>query len=133
MRRLSPCLAVLFGACASATDDSGSASKAISLTLLRPTDGETVCGSPLVVETEVENFTLTNETFEDAPSNVGHLHVYLNGQEVAQSDQETVTVAALEETTYQLRVDLALSNHEALSPYVGTTIYITVDNSLCTE
>ena len=105
----------------------------VALTLLSPTDGATVCGDPLVVETDVQNFTLTNETIEDAGDNFGLLHVYLNGQEVAQSEVETVTLYGLDEIAWQLRVDLARANHEALDPYVGTTIYITVDNSLCTD
>ncbi len=103
----------------------------IALALNSPVDGDTVCGTPLRVETTIDNFTLTNESMEDAPGDVGHLHVYLNGQEVAQADRETVEVSEVVDGAYQLRVDLALSNHNALDPYVGETIYITVDNSLC--
>jgi hypothetical protein len=101
------------------------------LSLDSPADGDTVCGTPLRVATTIENFTLTNEDIEDAPGNVGHMHVYLNGQEVAQSDQEVVEVNDVEDGAWQLRVDLALANHNALDPYVGETIYITVDNGLC--
>lgn len=103
----------------------------IAITLLSPEDGATVCGTPLHVETSIENFTLTNESLPDAPSNVGHLHVYLNGQEVAQAEEEVVDVSEVADGEWQLRVDLALSNHEALDPYVGQTVYITVDNALC--
>jgi hypothetical protein len=111
-----------------------SASGPISLTLLSPADGDTVCGDPLVVETDVENFILTNETIEDSPPNEGHMHVYLNGQEVAQSDQETVQISGVTDGAYQLKLDLARADHEALDPYVGTDpIYITVDDTLCTE
>lgn len=115
--------------CPGETDDSGSG--AISLTLLSPVDGAVVCGDPLVVETDIQNFELTNETIEDAPPNVGHLHVYLNGQEVAQAEEERVEVTGVADAAYQLRVDLALANHEALEPAVGTTIYITVDHTVC--
>lgn len=108
-----------------------SASGPIALTLLSPKDGDIVCGSPLRVETDVENFTLTNETIEDAPSNVGHMHVYLNGQEVAQSEEEVVAISDVADGAWQLRVDLALANHEALDPYVGQTVYITVDHTVC--
>jgi len=113
--------------------DDSSAEGPISLTLLSPQEGDTVCGTPLMVVTQVDNFTLTNETIEDAPSNIGHLHVYLNGQEVSQSDQEEIPVPDVVDAPYQLKVDLALSNHQALNPYVGSVVYITVDNSLCME
>ena len=127
---MAPLLAwLLLPGCPASGDDTSGGT--IALTLLSPTDGAVVCGDPLVVETRVENFTLTNETIEDAPPDVGHLHVYLNGQEVAQSDQETVSIAGVTDGEWQLRVDLALANHDALDPYVGTTIYITVDDSLC--
>lgn len=108
-----------------------SAAGPIALTLLSPKDGDTVCGTPLLVETDIENFTLTNDSNEDAPSNVGHMHVYLNGQEVAQSEEETVAVSDVADGAWQLRVDLALANHEALDPYVGQTVYITVDHTVC--
>jgi hypothetical protein len=129
MSRLSPAL-LLLTACPGERDDSGGA---IALTLLSPADGAVVCGDPLVVDTRIENFTLTNETMEDAPDDVGHLHVYINGQEVAQADREHVEVTGQPDGEAQLRVDLALANHEALDPYVGTTIYITIDDTLCTE
>ena len=124
-----------FLACDGGTDtaDSSSNTAPISLRLLSPQEGDIVCGTPLVIETEVENFTLTNENIENAPSNVGHLHVYLNGQEVVQTDQEHVDVSSVSDALYQLKVDLALSNHQALNPYVGSLVYITVDNALCTE
>lgn len=105
----------------------------ISLTLLSPLDGDVVCGEPLVVTTDVENFELTNDLDENAGDHVGHMHVYLNGQEVIQAGAETVEVNNIPDGEYQLRVDLALSNHDALDPYVGTTVYITVDNTRCSE
>jgi hypothetical protein len=123
-------LALLALTACSGADDTGDG--AISLTLLSPADGATVCGDPLVVESDVENFTLTNETIEDAPGDVGHIHVYLNGQEAAQSDKETIELSGIADGAYQLRLDLALANHLALDPYVGTDpIYITVDATVC--
>ena len=120
--------------CPGSTDgDSSATTGDPSLTLVSPANGDVVCGSPLKVVADVANFTLTNETIEDPPPNTGHMHVYLNGQEVAQSDQETVEINDVAEAEYQLSLDLSLADHSALDPYVGVTIYITVDNSLCTE
>ena len=75
----------------------------------------------------------TCETIEDPPANTGHLHVFLNGQEVAQSDQEVVRVDDVADQEYQLSVALAAADHRALDPYVGTTIYVTVDHTVCEE
>lgn len=127
MNRSALTLPLLLSACGSGPTGE------ISLTLLSPEDGDVVCGSPLVVETEVENFELTNEPDPNAGDHVGHLHVYLNGQEVAQGGEERVEVNDVPEGEYQLRAELALANHDALDPYVGTTLYITVDDTVCSE
>ncbi len=130
MSRFPTVFALCLAACDAGEGDTVPSGE-IALTLISPVDGAVVCGDPLVVETTIENFVLTNETLEDAPSNVGHLHIYLNGQEVAQSEEERVEVTGVTDGAYQLRADLALANHEALDPYVGTTIYITVDTGAC--
>jgi hypothetical protein len=112
--------------------DGGDSAGAPTLTLLAPADGDTVCGDPLVVQVDVENFTLTNEDKEDSPDDLGHLHVYLNGQEVAQAGRETVEIRDVADGDYQLKTDLALANHDALVPYVGTEpIYIVIDSTAC--
>ncbi len=113
-------------------NDGGDSSGQPALELLRPAEGDVVCGTPLVVETRVTNFTLTNEDIEDPPPGEGHLHVYLNGQEVAQAGRETVEINDVLDGKYQLKADLALANHDVLDPYVGAgPIYITVDESAC--
>ena len=125
MSRLTPLLLL----CACGAGPTGE----IALTLLSPLDGDVVCGDPLVVSTEVENFELTNDLDESVGDHVGHLHVFLNGQEVIQGGAETVEVNDIPGGEYQLRVELALANHDALDPYVGSTVYITVDDTLCSE
>lgn len=115
-------------ACVGNPDDTG-ACGAPELTLLSPEDGATVDGDPLVVDTETRCFTLIAEGGygDDVPDNVGHIHVFLNGQEVATGSTDQTVVPDVAAGVYQLRVELALENHEALDPYVGTTIYISVD------
>src|SRR4030095_11866893 len=99
-----------------------------TLELLSPHDGDTVCGTPLVVEARVTNFTLTNQDSQAPRRGEGHLHGDLNGQEVAQAGQETVEINDVTDGEYQLKCDLALANHGALAPYVRTDpIYIAVD------
>ena len=121
---------VLLFACAGASPDSASGPPA--LTLLAPADGDVVCGDPLRISTRVENFTLTEEVATDDPAlDKGHIHLYLNGQEAATSYTPDFEVPDIVEGEKQLRVELGLTNHEALDPYVGTTIYVTVDNTVC--
>ncbi len=124
--------ALLLLAC-TGPDDSAAASTAPSLRLVSPEDGAVVCGSPLVVVTELENFRLTNETIEDPPPDLGHLHLYLNGQEVAQAEAETIEVSDVADNAYQLSVDIAHADHSAVEPYVGATIYVTVAASACSS
>src|SRR5215203_2643909 len=122
-------LFLLFVACSDGGSDSQGAP---TLELLSPADGERVCGTPLAVQARVTNFTLTHEDIEDPPPGEGHLHVYLNGQEVAQAGTERVEINDVIDGDYQLKCDLALANHDALDPYVGTDpIYITVDAKVC--
>lgn len=109
----------------------GCAPPAPSLVLLAPEADSTVCGDPLEVRTEIEGFTLVGTEVESDEPATGHLHVFLNGQEVAHAGVEDVDIPDVEAQQYQLTVDLALANHEGLEPYVGTTIYITVDDAKC--
>lgn len=125
-------LALLLLACPGPLD-SAEGSDAPTLRLVSPEDGAVVCGSPLVVVTELDNFRLTNETIEDPPPDLGHLHLYLNGQEVAQADAETIEVTNVEDNEYQLSVDIAHADHSAIDPYVGVTIYVTVAASACSS
>lgn len=127
--------ALLFvvGCPAASGNDDDSAGGDPSLTLTAPADGDIVCGTPLQIRTTVENFTLTNEAGDATSENIGHVHAYLNGQEVAQSDQTAIDVNDVADQEYQLTVDLARLDHTALDPYVGTTIYVTVDHTICLE
>jgi len=113
-------------ACSAGPDDSACAGP--TLTLLSPADGAVV-SAPLTVETDVSCFTLVPEGDygDDVADDVGHLHVFLNGQERANGSEETVTINDVEPGLTQVRVELALANHQALQPYVGTTVYVTIE------
>ena len=109
-------------------EDSGGAPE---LTLVSPKDGDTVCGDPLAIDSELENFTLANVDPDEASADEGHEHLWLNGQEAAQSYEEDFIVTGIADGEYQLRVDLARADHTTLEPYVGVTIYVTVDATVC--
>jgi len=129
----SPILFALLLLACTGNDDTADPTDAPSLRLVSPADGAVVCGSPLVVVTELENFRLTNETIEDPPPDLGHLHLYLNGQEVAQAEAETIEVSDVADNEYQLTVDIAHADHSPVKPYVGATIYVTVAASACSS
>lgn len=116
--------------CVGTAADSGPAP---TLAIVSPTEGEVTCGTPLVIVTEIENFALTNETTQDAPADVGHMHVYLNGQEAAQAAEETVVINDVADATYELSADLAHADHSPLDPPVEVALTITVDNTTCQE
>lgn len=125
-------LLTLFGCAGEGPSDSGSCDPSIEL--VSPADGDTVCGSPLVIEATVSDFELTNEEIDDPPPCIGHLHVYLNGQEAAQADKGRVEVNDVADGTWQLRLDLQNADHTALTPYVGTDpVYITVAAAGCSQ
>jgi len=104
-----------------------------SVAILAPADGEVVCGSPLVVETEVSGIDLIDpyDPPDPPPPGSGHLDVMLNGQDAAMSDQEVVEIALVEDGEYQLKVELSNADHTPLEPYAGDFLYITVDAGVC--
>ena len=62
------------------------------ITILEPTDGDVVCGTPLHVETEVSGIELVDPYDPPDPPRpgTGHLDLMLNGQDALMSDQEIV-------------------------------------------
>ena len=127
---LCPPFLAIFGllGCVGASADSGPAP---TLAIVSPADGAVVCGTPLVVVTDIGNFSLTNETIQDAPADLGHMHVYLNGQEAAQAADETVEINDVADAVYDLSADLAHADHSPLDPPVEVAITITVDATVC--
>ncbi len=120
-------LAPLLSACPETAQDP-------RITLLSPKEGDVVCGEPLQVEVQVENFTLTEEEggVYDEPDGTGHAHVYLNGQEVLQGGGESMEVPGpIADGAWQVKVDLANANHSPVEPYTSDTAVITVDAAAC--
>ena len=106
------------------------------IAILSPTDEETVCGTPLVVDTEVGGVTLVDpfpDTTEEAPAGSAHLDVALNGQE--EDDWmfagERVVLNDIGDGYYQLRVELSGADHLPIEPYAGDVIYVTVSAEVC--
>jgi hypothetical protein len=103
-----------------------------SLVILTPEDGSTVCGDPLHVEVQVENFELVPLVEGEEPEpGTGHVDVWLNGQSAGMTELEAFDLEGVEPGEYQLRADLVLADHETLDPYVGDFVYVTVDPAAC--
>ena len=97
-----------------------------SLSFVSPVDGATVSGDPLVVEIDVENFELV-PLDEPAADGTGHVDVTLNGQDAAMSTEPVFSINAVADGLYQLQAQLVNTDHTAIEPYAGHTIYITVE------
>ncbi|MFN7145792.1 MAG: hypothetical protein ACK4YP_18600, partial [Myxococcota bacterium] len=110
-----------------------------TITIVAPADGSTVCGTPLVVETVVENFTLVEpfpEGTEELPEpGTGHIDVALNGQEASDwmFGGETLVIPSVPDGdgAYQIKVELSNADHTPIEPYAGDYVYVTVDTAAC--
>jgi len=119
-------------ACAGAPDDTGTVA---SLNILSPAEEATVCGTPLVILTEVENFMLVapGDGTEELPPGTGHIDVAVNGQE--QEDWmfggEELVLPEVGDGYWRLQVELSNADHSAIAPYAGDTVYVTIDATVC--
>lgn len=124
---------LLLLACAGPGDDSGADA---TIQIVSPTEEATVCGDPLVIVTEVENFTLVppfDDTGVEPEPGTGHVDVALNGQESTDwmFGGETLNLTGVEDGYYQVRVELSNADHTPIEPYAGDLVYITVDATVC--
>jgi hypothetical protein len=105
-----------------------------AITLVSPAEGATVCGSPLLVETEVAGIELVDpyppEGTEAEPG-TGHIDVTLNGQSVFMTDTESFDIPDVGDAVYQLKVELAYADHSPIDPYAGDFVYVTVAEAAC--
>lgn len=124
---------LLFLALACTGGDDTGASNAPSITLLQPADDAVVCGTPLVVVTEVTGIDLIEPygDAEDAVPGTGHIDVALNGQDAVMGGEETVEIPEVADGLYQLKVELSNADHTPVEPYAGDLVYITVSAEAC--
>ena len=103
-----------------------------ALEFLAPVDGSTTCGDPLHVVLDVQSFELVEPGQEEGelPEGTGHVDLTLNGQ-VVNMTAETEFDLSAEPGEYQLRAELVNADHSPIDPYVGATIYFTVDPATC--
>lgn len=103
-----------------------------SLVIVSPEDGATVCGEPMRVELDVQDFTLVPLTDgTDVEPGTGHVDVYLNGQSATMSEGLSFDIADVAPGAWQLRAELVNADHTAIDPYVGDLVYVTVDPAAC--
>jgi hypothetical protein len=104
-----------------------------SIAFVAPTEGAVVCGDPLHVELEVRSFDLVAPGDEEGelPEGAGHVDLTLNGQVVNMTAETVFDLPAVEAGEYQLRAELVNADHSPIEPYVGVTVYFTVDEAAC--
>ncbi len=118
-------------ACTGTPGDTGSGPV---IRIVSPEDGATVCNAPLVIVTEVLNFTLVEPTETADEPGTGHIDLAINGQEAPDTmyGAETLTVPEVEPGfEYQLKVELSNANHEPVEPYAGDYVYVFADAGAC--
>ncbi len=103
-----------------------------SLVIVSPADGSTVCGVPMHVELDVQDFTLVPlSDGADVEPGTGHVDVYLNGQAATMSEALSFDIPDVTPGAWQLRAELVNADHTAIEPYVGDLIYVTVEAAAC--
>ena len=103
-----------------------------SLVIVSPEDGATVCGDPLTIKVDVQDFQLVPLTGGDRVSpGTGHVDVFLNGQSATMVSEEMLSLDGVEDGEWQLKCELVNADHTALEPYVADLVYITVDATAC--
>ena len=95
--------ATLFGVllavgCTAGPDDTSA--QAPTIAILSPLDGTIVCGSPLIVDLDVQNFVLVDPATEDTTPGHGHVDMFLNGQAVDMQPAEHMLVPNVEDGFY---------------------------------
>jgi len=131
MRLLAVPIGVLGLVACTKAHDTDTGSGTATVTIVEPKDGSTVCGSPLVVDLDVENFVLVDPSTEDLTPGHGHVDMFLNGQAVDMEPSEHMRVPNVADGAYRLLVSLVNSDHTAIEPYAGDYVFITVDASVC--
>lgn len=103
-----------------------------SLVIVIPAEGATVCGDPLTVEVDVQDFELVPLTDGERVSpGTGHVDVFLNGQSATMVSEQTFELDGVQDGEWQLKCELVNADHTALEPYVADLVYVTVDATVC--
>jgi hypothetical protein len=92
-----------------------------TLQIVAPADGAVVCGDPLEVTFEVQNFDLTPDL------SGGHIDVALNGQAAAMVGATTLTIDMVKPGEYRLDAYLANADHTPVAPFAGDFVFIIVE------
>lgn len=129
-------LTMVLGAC---SEEEGTLSPTIKI--LEPVSGSTVCGAPLRLRLEIENYDLeepganSEKAARLAPEHgdelSGHVDVYLDGVTVAMEGKTEIDISGVTEGEHQLTTELVDGEHQSLNPAVNDVVYFTVDSSTC--
>ncbi len=101
--------------------------------ILSPAEEAVVCGDPLVVDLEVQNFILVEpvEDTGEALPGTGHVDVMLNGQDADMIWDTRSEISGVDDGYWQLKVELSGADHAPVEPYTYDLIYLTVDAAVC--
>lgn len=99
-----------------------------SLTVITPSEGQTIYGDKVPILLSVENFAIVD--YRQNPTNVlgqGHVHLWLDDQNptrdsAAKVTDDNFTYADVAYGSHTLKAELVNNNHTSLTPPVVTTI-----------
>jgi hypothetical protein len=87
-----------------------------AVTITSPGDGAGSYSDSVPLTWTVDGFTLDSDALGgDAAAGHGHVHVYVDGEKVAESGDDGVTVHGLSEGPHTIEVRLASNDHEELT------------------
>jgi|GEM_PF-4708223 len=85
------------------------------ITLISPTEGQTLTGPNIVIEYEVSNFTLDPVNVNDNPqAGFGHTHMYLDGLYQGLDASGTFPIPGVSGCEHTVRLELAQGGHAEL-------------------
>lgn len=103
------------------------------VSIVDPLDGDIVEPS-FDLAVEVEDFTLSSDIEGENVEGEGHYHIWVDGEYVAQSAEDTVTLEDLEEGDRELVISLQNNDHTDLEPAVESDpITVTVETAVDEE
>jgi len=101
-------------------------SSTAKLALIAPKDGEVFKAGTIPVKVSLQDAKITPVVTTNLKPNLGHLHLYLDGQIVSMNYQLTDTLHDVKPGLHVLRVEFVAQDHAPFDPRVVVTVSFTV-------
>lgn len=121
------CLMLLIAACGGGNDTGSKPSPSpqstrpastAKLSIVSPTEGETIKGSSVAVKVSLTGARIVEEVTNDITPDTGHLHVILDGKTVSMTYGLEQTIPDVVAGLHALRVEFVAADHNLFNPRV---------------